>query len=457
MIRAAAGITLTAAAAWLLLNRGQPTRPRDQRPPETSAPHVGFWSWADRDALVEAGRRLRPAEAARIRDQLRTGTSDPHSRGLFLAWLWHQGPEAAAERAALVLSMIRHEPASEWLDWAPARFAPGELAPQDFSALVDAWREAIARSDPDPRIAFRAAQWAGQDNPRLFVGFLQQAVEAQPDFEPALEALARWCVKQIRERSNQAAEAKLLLESSLNPMLQTWAARLFRAAAIEAQQAGQPLPQLEAAARDCIRRARQISPQLDEAAFEPPMTGAGHVPPTAAWAPFNDIQPAINASWKSLHRLGVEAFPGLPPAVVSTMRELGCQIPQPYEAPHRPGPQNVISGHFFDAGTESWAALCSVSGTVRLLAFRGPFDTAPVTLVGGLEISYFQMLDEQKAGFSWLITPTGPSVIRRYHEAYGGPALPPLAHDGIESHFLGKASVILYWHDGRWLRLQGAD
>jgi hypothetical protein len=32
-----------------------------------------------------------------------------------------------------------------------------------------------------------------------------------------------------------------------------------------------------------------------------------------------------------------------------------------------------------------------------------------------------------------------------------------LDHEGIDDAFLGKASLTWYWHENRWLRLQGSD
>jgi hypothetical protein len=39
----------------------------------------------------------------------------------------------------------------------------------------------------------------------------------------------------------------------------------------------------------------------------------------------------------------------------------------------------------------------------------------------------------------------------------GGPRLPGVKHQGIEDSFLEKASIVHYFHNGRWLNLQGAD
>jgi hypothetical protein len=136
---------------------------------------------------------------------------------------------------------------------------------------------------------------------------------------------------------------------------------------------------------------------------------------------------------------------------------MGCTIPQAHESPARRSPNNVIRGRFYDAERESWAVLCSVQDTVRLLVFRDAADTKPETLQGGLESDWMQTTGPDSAGFSWAITVADEAKIRWYHSQYGGAPLPPLDHDGIDSHFLEKASVVLYHHRGKWLRLQGAD
>lgn len=86
--------------------------------------------------------------------------------------------------------------------------------------------------------------------------------------------------------------------------------------------------------------------------------------------------------------------------------------------------------------------LCSVQETVRLLVFRDETDRQPETLHGGLLRAWMQTTGENSAGFSWAITAADEAVIRRYHREFGGSPLPPLDHDGIESHFLEKVSVI---------------
>ncbi|MCX7604278.1 MAG: hypothetical protein N2036_09405 [Bryobacteraceae bacterium] len=375
-----------------------------------------------------------------------------------MAWLWHQNrSDTARERAGHVEWLIQNAPESEFLDWPPARFAPGELPQDDVAGLIRLWRRAIASRPWDPRIAMNAARWTEPLNPRQHVEFLQAALDAQPDYRSAIEALARWCVRQIAEETENAGLARSLVESSLNPELLVAAARQSRAALRDSKPADRVRHRLEAVARAAMRRARLVSPQLEDSAFEPPVHGPNAESPPDAVPPLFDQQLVINLHWRKMRRLAPDAFPDLPSGVAAGLKQMGCEIPQPFELPNRRGPANLIRGSFFSADKESWAALCSVKGLVRLLVFPSADDVSPQTLHGNLEIQSFQMLDRASAGFSWMITPASPADIRRYHQNYGGPDLPPVDHDGIESHSLGKASVILYWHGGRWLRLQGAD
>ena len=214
---------------------------------------------------------------------------------------------------------------------------------------------------------------------------------------------------------------------------------------------------LEGDARRCFARARAFVPGLSEQDVLPAWRGQHEPEDPPGTDSTGAVRDVLLAGWRNLRRLPVEVFPGLPETVAGTLKRMGCRIPQPDERPHLPGPHNLIRGRFIDPGKESWAALCCVQGTARLLVFRDAEDTQPETLGGGLELWWMPSSGPSSAEFSWLITVAEARLNRRYHEPCGGVPLPPLDHDGIELHFLGKASVILSWHTGRWLSLQGAD
>src|SRR3569833_336683 len=67
-----------------------------------------------------------------------------------------------------------------------------------------------------------------------------------------------------------------------------------------------------------------------------------------------------------IRRLPVHSFPDLPDAIVHTLTDRGCLIPQTYAA-HRP--ENVVNASFDRAGSSDWAVLCSAQGKVELLVF----------------------------------------------------------------------------------------
>jgi hypothetical protein len=59
--------------------------------------------------------------------------------------------------------------------------------------------------------------------------------------------------------------------------------------------------------------------------------------------------------------------------------------------------------------------------------------------------------------YSREITAVGRDFIMGRYRAYGGPEPRPIDHQGVDDAFLEKASVTWYFHEGKWLRLQGAD
>ncbi len=449
------------AGAWLVLVSKPPAKPagpaeaasspaesiRKSTPPG-NAP----------EAILDRAKSLGPEQVSRLEEDLRTAPEDIEKRAVVIAALWHLGgPEAAARRADHLLWLVENAAESEFLDWQPARFEPGDLDPGRYNSLLRAWRNAVSSHPDDPRIGFYAARWVQALDTRLYVEFLQSSLEAQPDFGPSLDALGAWCADHSLRGTGFTAEARRILEHTFNPELQVRAARRFYERFLNTELQGKPDPRLKDAAAECLRRARITAPCLNEnlacisrlPEFESRRPRGGlHLP---------QFQLVLNAGWKQMQRLPVEAFPQLPPAVAGALRRMGCSIPQSFERTPESAPQNVIRGEFYTPGQQSWAALCSLQGTVRLLVFEHAGDESPETLQGSLEIQRMQGIGEGRAGFDWLITTAGAAAIRRYHEAYGGPALPQLDHDGIESHILGKASVILYRHQGKWLGLQGAD
>jgi hypothetical protein len=117
----------------------------------------------------------------------------------------------------------------------------------------------------------------------------------------------------------------------------------------------------------------------------------------------------------------------------------------------------VIRGEFFASGEAGWAVLCSVNHSTALLAFRNDRDTNPDALNTTEDRNYLQLVDASTVGYSREITSVGRDFIIGHYRAYGGPEPPPIDHRGIDDAFLEKASVTWYFHNRKWLQLQGAD
>ena len=165
---------------------------------------------------------------------------------------------------------------------------------------------------------------------------------------------------------------------------------------------------------------------------------------------------ALNATHanKTVRRLQIEDYPQLPPNVAAVLRSRSCTIPQPSQSGP---PRNVILGDFFREGQTAWAVLCSSANQSVILVFRNRNDRIPSEIAKS-EDSRF-IIDTWQGGkvYSREISTADPKFILRHYYAYGGLKPPQIDHSGIDDAFLEKASIIWYWHRGRWFQLQGAD
>ncbi len=157
---------------------------------------------------------------------------------------------------------------------------------------------------------------------------------------------------------------------------------------------------------------------------------------------------------REVRRLPPTAFSQLPANLVKDLQRRGCTIPQEHFTKE---PHNVIRGEFARPGQTDWAVLCSINRVSSILVYWNGSETNPAELGKGEDRSVLQTLSEQGIGYSRQIKAVGSQWILRYHSYHGGPEPPPIDHLGIENSFVGKASVILYYSAGQWLRLQGAD
>jgi hypothetical protein len=153
-------------------------------------------------------------------------------------------------------------------------------------------------------------------------------------------------------------------------------------------------------------------------------------------------------------RLDPERFPSLPSRLRRELKRRGCTVPQTFTGGP---PHGVLSGRFRSAKDVDWAVLCSRNRSSSILVFWGGSIDAVQELSPEPDAQYLQVIGPGAIGFSRSIGVAAPSSIRRQHQRFGGPTPPPRDHDGIEDVFVEKGSVVLYWHEGRWLKLTGSD
>jgi hypothetical protein len=154
-------------------------------------------------------------------------------------------------------------------------------------------------------------------------------------------------------------------------------------------------------------------------------------------------------------RLRPSAFPELPHNLVVELQRRGCTIPQvPIVAGGR---HNIIKGEFAKPGQTDWAVLCSVNEVSSILVFWKGSEANPAQIESGNDKYRLQSWSDDKMVYSRKIEPVGESFIIKHYKAYGGKKPPPIDHQGIDDAFVGKASVVLYFYQGKWLHLSGAD
>lgn len=153
-------------------------------------------------------------------------------------------------------------------------------------------------------------------------------------------------------------------------------------------------------------------------------------------------------------RLSPTAIRGLPANLARELQRRGCTVPQ---ETHAKRANNVVKGEFAKPGQTDWAVLCSVAGVSKILVFWNGSEKNPAALAPSEDRIYIQAFRKDQFWYSRGIGAVGRNFITLHHEAYGGPKLPPINHEGIDDGFMGKSSVVWYFYQGQWLKLIGAD
>ena len=165
-----------------------------------------------------------------------------------------------------------------------------------------------------------------------------------------------------------------------------------------------------------------------------------------------------NNEWEKANRevvrLAPSTFKQLPRELIQELERRGCTVPQVWGSRQ---PSNVIRGEFLKKGQSDWAVLCSVNMKSSILVFAAGAPDNPMDIADGEDLNVLQGVGAGQIGYSRQIVPVGEKYILDHYHAYGGPKPPPIDHLGINYVFVEKGSVVLYFYQGKWLQLTGAD
>ncbi|HEY6970049.1 MAG TPA: hypothetical protein VJA94_12655 [Candidatus Angelobacter sp.] len=151
-------------------------------------------------------------------------------------------------------------------------------------------------------------------------------------------------------------------------------------------------------------------------------------------------------------RLNPGAVPGLPSELRAALESRGCTIPQPYDA--KGHVKNVIKGEFTSAGEADWAVLCSRQKRSAILLFRSG-SRRVAEFAERSDSQFLQVIGPgNEIGYTRLLTTATPKTIRQ-HLSYGTALA--IEHAGIEDNFIGKASLVWYQSNGKWIQVAATD
>jgi hypothetical protein len=425
--------------------------PTQQAKPQMFSP---WYAEALRDIV-----KLEETDVIRLEQQLAANPEDFPTRLKLMAY--HQRTDRSshqedrAKRLQHTLWLIEHHPDSELLHSYCSAFSQGELTTAEYGRAVALWAAAAKAHAAEAAVQYNAASFFRELDPGLHMHYLEATAAADPNHPFALGPLARLYALTVLEGGPLATRAQAGLEASSNVWVLSNAAYMFQSQYNQTLQMGLPNARAAELAERYFLHAKALDPNLDRKTILPQIDMRAI---RASWQASSEDQQiwhrrAEEAVGK-VPRLQVEAFPALPAAVAGVLRARGCRVPQPFP---EGAPRNVIRGEFFAKGETGWAVLCSVNNSTTLLAFHNDRDTSPDALATSEDLNYMQGLGGDRIGYSHQIAAVGREYIMDHYRAYGGPEPPPIDHQGIDDEFLEKASVTWYFHQGKWLQLQGAD
>lgn len=156
-------------------------------------------------------------------------------------------------------------------------------------------------------------------------------------------------------------------------------------------------------------------------------------------------------------RINANSFSKLPIQIIKYLNSNGYLIPQANmkkEFIH-----NVISGEFISKNKKDWAVLASKDYNSRILVFiEGKVtENNIVELDLHEDKAYLQTIGDNKIGYSRYISVVDNTKLRKYYKSKNEKNKIAFSHQGFESSYYGKGSIIYLFKEGKWISFQGTD
>lgn len=126
------------------------------------------------------------------------------------------------------------------------------------------------------------------------------------------------------------------------------------------------------------------------------------------------------------------------PSFRERLKKHECRIPRQINGMVVSG---IVSGQFASRGQTDLAVICVTESESTLMLYWG----------GNVKCA------DSVQSYGQSISSVGESYIMNHYKYYGGNKPPRITHEGINDMILEKASSVRYCHDGKWLKLTGAD
>jgi len=167
-----------------------------------------------------------------------------------------------------------------------------------------------------------------------------------------------------------------------------------------------------------------------------------------------DIWEKANAK---IIRINANRFSKLPIQIIKYLNNNGYLIPQANMK--RESIHNVISGEFISENKKDWAVLASKDYNSRILVFiEGKItENKIVELALHEDEGYLQTIGDNKIGYSRCLSVVDNTKLRKYYKLKDEKSKIVFSHQGFESSYYGKGSIVYFFKKGKWISFQGAD